>query len=1184
MTVRIERHAEPIPGYRLIERLGGGGFGEVWKAEAPGGLLKAIKFVYGDLQTAGDEGLRAEQELKALSRVRSVRHPYILSLERFDIIDGKLLIVMELADRNLWDRFRDCMAQGLPGIPREELLGYLAETAEALDLMNVEYQLQHLDIKPQNLFLVYNHIKVADFGLVKDLQGMSASVTGGITPVYAAPETFDGRVSRYCDQYSLAIVYQELLTGRRPFTATNVHQLILQHMQARPNLSALSESDQEVIQRALSKCPEYRFPSCMDLIRGLQVAGGGVVMAPAASETPSQPQGTSPFLRQAWTPGKKGAKGLGRNGAGVSTHIASEEDPLLGGPAEEKDLEDADASFAFREMGTRTALTGEGELFPALVIGLGQVGLVALRQLRAELHERFGSRQALPHVGLLYLDTDPNCLPAATGEGPGEPLHASEVLEVPLRRASHFLKPREGRPRIDTWFDLAMLYRIRRNLGTSGLRALGRLALFDNFRRVAGAVRAHLEACTEPEALTIAMEQTGLGFRGNWPRVYVVAGLGGGTGSGMFLDIAFVARHVLKALGYATPDIVGLFFLPSLGHDAGQQLPLGNTFAALTELNHFSSPKITFLARYDERQTPLVTIPRSENEGAGGIVRDSAPPFSRCVLLPLASEKDAPAKGARLGGEFLYLDLTTPLGRAADAARAEAAPAPPTGTTVPWQTFGLFRIRWPRHALLHRAARLYCRSLVARWMSKDSKPLVETVKELVRQQWEVREMGAEALISLLNAACEKALGRGFDTALAEISQPFTAPTGPLPDPQEGTLASVLQQLDELLGNPAGTTLLQPPGQVESLLRDEAEPCVRRWEREFQRLIGQLVEDPRFRLAGAEEAIRQLVLTIEQLLRHHEPLAHDFSEKALNGYERLKCLANGIADAKAKRRAGPPAVEAAELLRLYPRWRYNALILWALQYTYTSLRGYLSDQLRELTFHRLRLGDLLQYFDSPEVSATDEREVSGTVVFPPGCGNLEETLRQLVSKPSAEEWKEVDSKVQALLQRQFTGLGHVCTHSTNLLKKLGPAMVAEVVPLVEARLAASVVTDMYLERYPEGDKAQEGLRRAFAQAAPKIAEGAQAKEKELALVACPAGAADPRFLALVETAMPGAQMNCGPADEIVIYRELENLTCPDFEQAGPEAEEAYQQMMKVAHFTPHSRIDIKEWQALNPKSD
>src|ERR671924_109335 len=139
MAVRAETHAEPIPGYRLIERLGGGGFGEVWKAEAP-----------GDLGATGTEGHRAEQELKALSRVKTVRHPYILTLERYDIIDGQLLIVMELADRNLWDRFKECRAQGLPGIPREELLRYVQETSEALDLMNVDYQLQHLDIKPQN--------------------------------------------------------------------------------------------------------------------------------------------------------------------------------------------------------------------------------------------------------------------------------------------------------------------------------------------------------------------------------------------------------------------------------------------------------------------------------------------------------------------------------------------------------------------------------------------------------------------------------------------------------------------------------------------------------------------------------------------------------------------------------------------------------------------------------------------------------------------------------------------------------------------------------------------------------------------------------------------------------------------------------------------------------------------------
>src|SRR5262245_23336678 len=289
MAFRVESQAEPIPGYRLIERLGGGGFGEVWKAEAPGGLHKAIKFVFGEVKTAenaedGQEGHRAEQELKALTRVKSVRHPYILSLERFDIVDSQLIIVMERANKNVWDRLRECKSEGLPGSPREELLRYMEESAEALDMMNTEYQLQHLDIKPQNIFLVHNHVKVADFGLVKNFQGVAASMTGGVTPVYAAPETFDGMVTRFCDQYSLAIVYQELLTGQRPFTGANIHQLVMQHVQGRPNLSSLSPEDQPVIARALSKNPDDRFPSCAELVRSLR---GGAGKSPAAPGVPA---------------------------------------------------------------------------------------------------------------------------------------------------------------------------------------------------------------------------------------------------------------------------------------------------------------------------------------------------------------------------------------------------------------------------------------------------------------------------------------------------------------------------------------------------------------------------------------------------------------------------------------------------------------------------------------------------------------------------------------------------------------------------------------------------------------------------------------------------------------------------------------------------------------------------------
>src|SRR5437870_4756397 len=154
MSVIREPNAEPIPGYRLIEPLGQGGFGEVWKCEAPGGLLKAIKFVHGSDGLLGNELCGAEQELRALQHVKSIRHPFLLALDRVEHIRGELAIVMELADRSLHDLLVECQADGKPGVPRAELLLYLHEAAEVLDLMNQEYGLQHLDVKPRNFFLV----------------------------------------------------------------------------------------------------------------------------------------------------------------------------------------------------------------------------------------------------------------------------------------------------------------------------------------------------------------------------------------------------------------------------------------------------------------------------------------------------------------------------------------------------------------------------------------------------------------------------------------------------------------------------------------------------------------------------------------------------------------------------------------------------------------------------------------------------------------------------------------------------------------------------------------------------------------------------------------------------------------------------------------------------------------------
>ena len=110
---------------------------------------KAVKIVYGYYD---DEF--ASQELKALERIKGVRHPFLLSLERFEIVNGRLAILTELADMSLDQRLRQCRAEGLPGIPRDELLRYMADAAEALDFLSQRHNLLHLDIKPENLLVL----------------------------------------------------------------------------------------------------------------------------------------------------------------------------------------------------------------------------------------------------------------------------------------------------------------------------------------------------------------------------------------------------------------------------------------------------------------------------------------------------------------------------------------------------------------------------------------------------------------------------------------------------------------------------------------------------------------------------------------------------------------------------------------------------------------------------------------------------------------------------------------------------------------------------------------------------------------------------------------------------------------------------------------------------------------------
>ncbi|MBI3822200.1 MAG: protein kinase [Planctomycetes bacterium] len=309
MPVEKRPGAEPLPGYRLLERLGAGGFGEVWKCEAPGGIFKAAKFVYGSLNSMGNDSAHAEEELRAFQLIKSIRHPFLLSMDRVESVGGELIIITELADRNLHELWEQYVGRGIEGIPRDELLAYLTEVAEVLDLLNQRFDLQHLDVKPRNIFLVSNHVKVADFGLVNRTSDVGTekvrAALNAVTPLYAAPELFLGKLSRHCDQYSLGIAYQELLTGSLPFTGKNVRQLLLQHTQDDPDLRPLPAEDRAIVARALSKSPEHRFASCLDFVRALK-ADSGAKKPASESElvlaNPASPLGETVVARLSTTP------------------------------------------------------------------------------------------------------------------------------------------------------------------------------------------------------------------------------------------------------------------------------------------------------------------------------------------------------------------------------------------------------------------------------------------------------------------------------------------------------------------------------------------------------------------------------------------------------------------------------------------------------------------------------------------------------------------------------------------------------------------------------------------------------------------------------------------------------------------------------------------------------------------
>ena len=238
-SLSAEEMRERFPQFEILEYLGRGGMGVVYKARQKAlDRVVAIKVLAGEWQ--GDPGFAArfEREAKTLAQMS---HPNIVTVHDFGEAGGLYYLVMEFIDGvNL----RDLLREGK--MEPEQALAIVPPVCEALEYAHGK-GVVHRDIKPENLLLDRDgRVKIADFGIAS-LVGATGEKSG--TPPYMAPEQQQGRVDRRADIYALGVVLYEMLTGERPPADVVAPSRKVQ----------VDVKIDEMVLRALEKEPERRY-------------------------------------------------------------------------------------------------------------------------------------------------------------------------------------------------------------------------------------------------------------------------------------------------------------------------------------------------------------------------------------------------------------------------------------------------------------------------------------------------------------------------------------------------------------------------------------------------------------------------------------------------------------------------------------------------------------------------------------------------------------------------------------------------------------------------------------------------------------------------------------------------------------------------------------------------------------
>lgn len=279
---RVTSDVDPLIGamlgeYRVLAPLGAGGMGLVYRGEQPViGRPVAIKVLKHEFAQDPTHARRFLEEARSVS---AARHPGIIDVFSFgETPAGEPYLVMELLEGEALDELLKRRGK----VPPKEAIALLIPMLNALSAAHAAGVI-HRDLKPGNIFVVKladgtTFPKLLDFGLARRGEaGTSVRQTSvGGTPLYIAPEQARGEaVGPQTDLYSFGCVIYELLVGRPPFTAVNLHELLDQHhtlapKPLRPQAPAISFELERLVLQLLAKDPSQRPTSALEVREQLE--------------------------------------------------------------------------------------------------------------------------------------------------------------------------------------------------------------------------------------------------------------------------------------------------------------------------------------------------------------------------------------------------------------------------------------------------------------------------------------------------------------------------------------------------------------------------------------------------------------------------------------------------------------------------------------------------------------------------------------------------------------------------------------------------------------------------------------------------------------------------------------------------------------------------------------------------